>query len=601
MIPRPVWLIAVFCGLFLAPAFAQRKEPPPGMAPPQPVQLKVKVRREGKTEIPLGIHGVANEPLKFLIRTAPVQGRLSDPRQTGRETAVAVYEPPADLTITTDRFFYAVKSEAGVSAPVEVVLTILDQPPQLTIPDHLDFPAVRTGDSNSKLLEITNSGGSLAIGEVIVEAPWRIEGKAGYRLAAGDLAIFKIIFAPSTGGAFESVARFTSDPAHSTTLRGKAETSVAADPAEVILQNAVDDPVRTGSLELVSQVDEPRDLQLKADNRLQLPAQVTLPGRGRIRIPIQTAAHDVRALDTEIRILAPDLELRVPVKATAPGAVVRAVRPAIGFGRVPVGRVTSTRFELENIGGAPAEVAWTIAAPFRTTQKTVILVPGEKRGFDLEIESSTPGRYRASLQCKSGTQTFDLGVDAEVSATMRPLTGSVRAPGTLPSAPDEPQAPVPTPETPEAINLPPFVPLDWLGDTQLPAGVKVSISTPTTATLEWPASLSSATHFRVDLRQFAFTEDHNLTVNWLELGGLQVSRKGQNYVTTIHDLEPAQPWTVRVRPINNGGEPENRLFAVNFQTPPKTSYRPDISPLRGLLAVLAILVVWQVIARARRR
>src|SRR5258707_14155085 len=102
----------------MAPAPAQRKQQPPaGEAPPQPVQLNLKVRREGKTEIPLSINGQANEPLKFLIRTPPTQGKLADPKQTGRETATAVYEPPADLGITTDRFLYAVQSNAGVSAP----------------------------------------------------------------------------------------------------------------------------------------------------------------------------------------------------------------------------------------------------------------------------------------------------------------------------------------------------------------------------------------------------------------------------------------------------------------------------------------------------
>ncbi len=193
MIPRSAWLAALFCVLLIVPASGQRKQQPAvGVVPPQPVQLNVKVRREGKTEIPLSVNGVAGEPLKFLIRTPPVQGKASDPRSTGRETAVTVYEPPADLSIIADHFLYAVQSGAGVSAPVEVFITIVDQPPQLTNPDTLEFPAVRTGSTTSKLLEITNSGGGMLVGEVVVEAPWRIEGKAGYRLGAGDVAIYKL-------------------------------------------------------------------------------------------------------------------------------------------------------------------------------------------------------------------------------------------------------------------------------------------------------------------------------------------------------------------------------------------------------------------------
>src|SRR5690349_21304489 len=124
IIPHSAWLIALFFSVLLVPAFsAERKKPakpPVGVVPPQPVQLTIKVRREGKTEIPLSIHGVANEPLKFLVRVPPQSGKTSEPKPTGRETATTIYEPSADLNITTDRFFYAVQSNAGVSAPVEV-------------------------------------------------------------------------------------------------------------------------------------------------------------------------------------------------------------------------------------------------------------------------------------------------------------------------------------------------------------------------------------------------------------------------------------------------------------------------------------------------
>ncbi len=597
MIPRPAWLIALICGVLLAPALAERKPPPVGVIPPQPVPLNVKVRREGKTEIPLSVYGVAGEPLKFLIRTPPVQGRLAEPRPTGRETAVAVYEPPADLSITTDHFFYAAKSAAGVSAAVEVLLTIVDQPPQLTIPDALDFPTARTGDTSSKLLEISNRGGGLAVGEVLVEAPWRIEGKTGYRLGAGDMAIYKLIFAPAVGGTFESVARFTSDPTHSTTLRGTGETSVTASPAEIILQQASGDPVRTGTLELTNQTDEVRNLQFKADDRLRLPPPITLPPRGRVSVPIQIAANDVRPLLGEIRIVAPDLELRVPVKAAAPAAVLRVVQPAISFGRVPLKPASSVRFELENIGGTTGEMQWTIGDPFRTRQNSVLLLPGERRAFELEIEGKAPGKYRAWLQCKAGPQTFDIPVEAEIIAGTGPQKTPIVTSGVPSSDAPEPAAP----SAPVESHHDPIVPLDWLADRQLPAGVRVTKTTPTTATLEWPVSLSAAPQFRVDLRQLSFAENHTLVATWLELDALVIKQEGSNLVTTIRDLQPGQPWTVRVQPLKADGVPDTRLFAIDFTTPPKRSYLPKVSPLRGLLATLGLLLAWQVASRWRVR
>jgi len=605
MIPRSAWLAALFCVLLIVPASGQRKQQPAvGVVPPQPVQLNVKVRREGKTEIPLSINGVAGEPLKFLIRTPPVVGKASDPRSTGRETAVTVYEPPADLSITADHFLYAVQSGAGVSAPVEVFITIVDQPPQLTNPDTLEFPAVRTGSTSSKLLEISNSGGGMLVGEVVVEAPWRIEGKTGYRLGAGDVAIYKLIFAPAVGGTFESVARFTSDPTHSTTLKGVGETSVNVSPTELVLQQLAGDPVRAGTLELTNQTDEPRNLELKTSERLQVPARVALPPRGKMSVPVQIAASDVLPLKEEIRILAPDLELRVPVKAAAAGAVLRAVQASIAFGRVPLKPASSVRFEMENIGGTQGEIQWTIGAPFHTNQNSVLLLPGERRGFDLEIEGKAPGKYRAWLQCKAGGQSFEIPVEAEVTAGVGPQKSPAMA-----AAGSSPSTGAPAPESPEpaapdarpAARHTPAVPRDWFGDRFLPAGVQVTGLQPTAATIEWPTSLSAASQFRVDLRQFSFAENHTLVATWLELEGLDIKQQGSRYTVSIRDLQPAQPWTVRVRPLDASGTPDERLFAIDFKTPPKSSYVPHVSPLGGLFAVLALLLGWQAVARWRPR
>ncbi len=601
ILPRLACFAALLSGLFFASASAQRKELPVGIAPPQPVQLTVKVQRGGKTEIPLRIHGLANEPVKFLIRTPPTHGKVAEPRVTGRESAVAIYEPPADLSITADRFFYASQSTAGVSAAVEIAITILDQPPELTIPDTLEFPTLRTGATSSKLLEITNTGGGMASGEIIVEAPWRIEGKPGYRLGAGDIAIFKLFFAPTTGGNFEKVARFTSEPTRSTTLRGTAETSVAVHPALLVLQPGAGDPVRTGTFEITNQTDEPRTLQLQADPRLQVPPQVSLPPRGRLAVPVQTAAGDILPLEAEILLTAPDLELRVPVRAAAPGAVIRAAPRTVAFGRLPIGPPAQAEFELENIGGAAGEVTWTIGPPFRTAQTSTLLVPGEKRRFPIELAATKPGRYRAWLQWKFGTQTVDLPVEAELVAGPR----GPGIPGILPPASpaaataDAPDA-APS-EEPSAPRGAPAVPPGWLHDISLPPGVKVARVTSNTATIEWPVSLSPAPRFHVEARIFGYDAERKLTVTWHRFEGLPIQTQGGSYLATVFDLEPAQPWVIRVLPVPATGEPGERLFAIGFSTLPKASLVPKISPFRALLAALVILVGWQIYARWRRR
>ena len=602
IIPQPAWLIVLFCSLLFAPAIAaerKKAQPPVGLVPPQPVQLTIKVRREGKTEIPLGIHGQANEPLKFLIRTAPQSGKASDPKPSGRETATTIYEPPTDLAITTDRFLYAVQSNAGVSAPVEVSITIVDQPPQLKIPDALDFATVRTGDTASKYLEISNTGGSMAIGEVVVEAPWRIDGKTAYRLGAGEMAIFKLIFAPSTGGKFENVARFTSDNTHPTVLRGMGETSVTASPAEVVLRHTDGDPLRAGTLTLINHTDEPRNLEIKGTDRLQVQPQVTVPPQGRAEVPVQVVPGDVRALQAEIQVVAPDFELRVPVTGAPPGPILRVSPASIAFGKIPIKPVKSARFEIENVGGMPGEVFWAIGVPFRTSQNSALLVPGEKRAFDLVIEATRIGPYHARMQFKAGAQSFEIPVEAEITAVAVPASAASRS--ATPNTPIS-EDPDPIAEQPElAPALAADIPREWFSDTKPPAGVEATPLSSTTARIAWPAGLSPAERFRVELRQFYRAADGGLGISWMELAGLDVKRKGDTYMTIIRDLQPGQKWTVRVLPLKIDGTAEARLFAIDFKTPPRASFLPRISLTRGLWFALIALAVWRVVMWWRDR
>lgn len=596
MIPCLALLLAIVASALGADKRPQKELP--GAAPPQPVALTVKVRRDGKTEIPLRIYGQAHEPLKFLIRTAPAYGRLSEPRQTEREAAVVVYDPPADLTITTDKFSYAVQGGVGVSAAVDVVVTLVDLPPQLVIPNALEFPAVPAGGTSTRLLEISNSGGGIAAGEVIVDRNWRIEGKPNYRIAAGDLAIFKIIFAPSAGGVFDGVARFTSDPEHSTTLHGEAESAITATPASVVLENESGDPVRTGAVELENRTDGPRVLQLKADERLQLPPQVTVPARGKITVPIQTAPTDVLPLDAEIHIEAPGFELTVPVRAPRLGPILRTAPASIVFGRVRTSQPASAHFELENIGGTPGEATWEISAPFRVAQNSSILLPGEKRSFPLELETRKAGRFRTWLQIKAGSQILDLPVQAEVVDQPHKSDEPLAAvPGTSPAAPANSPTPEPA-EPPAAAIKPP----DWAADVTNVVGVKIT-ATDTVVSVEWPASLSTATQFRLELRDLGSDAEGNFQVVWRTPSPVPIERRGENYVATLDGLEPGQPWTVRVLPLDANGEPGPRLFTLDFATSPKKAFFPvpKVSPLRVLVMALCGLLAWQALGYWRHR
>lgn len=607
--PRLFLFICVLCLGLGDTCLAERKPAAPivGAAPPQPMEMNLKIRREGKTEIPLRIYGKANEPLKYLIRVAPVNGKLTEPQVKEREISTVVYEPPADLGITTDKFAYAVQSAVGVSAAVEVQITIVDQPPLLGIQDSIDFGTIRAGATNYRMLELTNKGGLIASGEVIVDPPWKIEGKTGYRLRADEIAVFKVIFAPDAGGKFEAVARYTSDPQHSTTLRGVAEAAIAANPPQWLLEQTPGEAARTGTFELLNQLDEARTIQLKADARLKIPAQLTIPPHAGANVTVEALPSTAEAFDTAIHLDAPDFSIAVPVKVPALGAIMRTSPTAINFGRLPPTAKATEHFEVENIGAASGRVAWEISPPFRTPETSVTLPAGEKKGFDLELDTKAPGRYRTWLKFRAGTQSYDMLVEAEVAAAggggrmaPRSATGGLGAPA--PGAPADLNA---APESTEPAPPPPTVPLpDWAADPRLPRGVRVTQITATSAVIEWPASLSTATRFRVDMRQIRLGADGRMEISWVQPTGIPMERRGDNYVAILTEMQSGQPWTVRILPLQASGEAGAPLFTVQFQTLGESSATARFrtpSLLQLLVIALIALLGWQAWQRWARR
>ncbi|MEO7319720.1 MAG: hypothetical protein ABIZ56_12080, partial [Chthoniobacteraceae bacterium] len=176
----------LFLKLGLAPMAMAAPKTPVAPAPPQPMEQKAAVKRGDTVDIPLKIYGTRAQTLSWIIKQAPLHGKLSGVRATGAESAVVTYRPPADLRVISDRFTFSVRSSEGVSAPVEVAVTITDDAPRISATAELDFGSLLIGASAAKTLEFSNAGGGIAEGAMEVDAPWKLAGARDYKLAAGE-------------------------------------------------------------------------------------------------------------------------------------------------------------------------------------------------------------------------------------------------------------------------------------------------------------------------------------------------------------------------------------------------------------------------------
>lgn len=550
----------------------EKRNTRPVLDPPPPAMpAAVSVARGGRIEIPLRIYGVQNESLRFLIKKPPMHGRLSEPRPTAREVSSVVYEPPSELAVTADRFTYSVQSHAGVSAPVEVTISIVDLPTQFSVPASIDFGELLAGETAVREIEVANRGGGLAEGTVEVDPPLRVEGRTKYSLHAGDYTYFKIVFAPTEGGIFRREIRYTSDRQFITSVTGSAQAPISAAPTRIELRHSPDSAVRAGAFEIINRTGEDRAFKLRGGPRLQLAAEVTVPAHGRTAVAVSTRADDVAALeDAELRVESGTFALVVPVRAQTVGPILHLPQASVGLGRVDALRGLQSGVEIENVGGTTAQVVAEVGAPFFLPETTFGVAPGERKRIRLNVLPGEPQRYRTWLKFKAGPTEAELEVDAELVSGMNSPARNARV-----EERDKPSA------TPAPVAPPP-----WMPDLELAKSIRVTHVTPTSADVEWPLDMDGAAAFR--LERLILTRDSagNFRNAWTEIPKTTFSRRPPLWIASLTGLTPNQSQTIRIVPLGPEGQPRAPLVRLDFSTAPRVTL-----PAPRLLPSLAILLL----------
>jgi hypothetical protein len=562
---------------------AEKRDTRPVLDPPPPaLPQTLSVPRGKRLDISLRIYGVQSEQLRYLIKTPPAHGKLSEPRPISREVSVVTYEPPEELAVTADRFSYSVQNHAGVSAPVEVTISIVDQPPLLAIANTVEFGELLAGNTVTKDIEVSNRGGGYVEGELEVDPPFRIEGRTKYRLQGGDYAYFKIVFAPSEGGLFRREIRYSSERRYVTTVVGTAQAPISVEPAKIELRHAPDSAVRTGAFEIVNRTAEELTFQLAGGTRLQLPPTVSVGAHGRAAVAVSARPEDVLAFEDEVRVESAGFSLSVPVRALKVGPILRVAQHSLALGRIDANRGTQASVEVENAGGTVVKVTGEIGAPFALLEPTFDLPPGQKKRLTLNVQPSEPRRYRTWLKLKGGPTNAELEVEAE-------LVGDFTA-----SRPAKSPRPTATP-APNPADLPP-----WMPDLNIARAIRVTAVTATSANIEWPAELNSATQYRAERQVLTRDSARALRIVWMDVPKTTFTQQGPLRIAHLTTLQPQQSQTIRIVPLNPEGKPETMLFKIDFDTPPRLSLpKPGkFSLLFATLAVGVALLVWRRLRRS---
>lgn len=164
---------------------------------------KARVMRGGDVEITLNAVPNYGSSIGFEIRTSPMHGALSLPKNISDHSAVVTYHHDGTKSPSEDVFSFRAKTLGrAASAASKVSIQIIPPAPKITLsPKLLDFGEVLLSESRTTNITITNIGGVRAIGGLLLPKGFTAPEGDRFSLDEGESAVLVLQYTPMEEGA----------------------------------------------------------------------------------------------------------------------------------------------------------------------------------------------------------------------------------------------------------------------------------------------------------------------------------------------------------------------------------------------------------------
>lgn len=575
--------LAALVGLlpFAGAAFAESPLPPP----PSPVPVAITVERGGQVVIRLKAGGRTPGPVRFLLRSPPMHGRLGEIRQAGRAEAEVVYHHGGGGEQSDSFRFAAQAADSPVSAAAEVRIMVKDPPARLEAGRPLDFGELAPGESRTLEARWKNAGGTAA--RLVVKAPAPFHVEVEPEAAPGQVARLPVTFAPMAEGQFSAELVPEGHPAARVRVVGRCRKPFSLEipePAEFENRQLPVTLFNTSAITRPIHVEWPR-------GRLWRVFPALAPGERAEFVlpwPVEGQSHAATlrvrsgafSQEWEVRRQRPQPRLRGPER--------------LDFGEVPAGGVVSRIFTLRNEGDAEAALSADLPAGLRMVPavQEFRLPPGSAREFEAVFEAGSQSRgLSAELRiCAAGGDVLRIPVSAKVAGEPSPS----------PAAREEPEV-FPSPSLAETSwRHQPEPRVSWSEVLARPEGIRQIPSPPFFLRLAWPAVASAETYV-VEARAIEWGgDDAPPLIRWNAWPRAKFRKKGNEIQADLPGALPRSLWFLRVRALDAAGR----------SSPPSATFQaaapPAPLPWWVVLAAVAMgaaggLAGFRVLQRRRQR
>jgi len=538
-----------------------------GIPSPPPVAKsdKVSVVAGSSAEIPLKIGGRVVEPVRFLIRKFPKSGSLSEPRRTGKNSAVVTYTPNAGNAGGQDTFSFAAQSsDSPVSASATVTLELVPAPAKLEFDTTLDFGTVFLGEPARRGLAISNAGGGAATGKLVVTSPWKLGGQAPFYIPPGREHMALLTFDPREERDYSQSLQVGPNPRDSVLLRGKAMAPLAWRKEGIIFSPG---QRRSGKseIEIANRTPAARQISFAWPDFISAPSTVEVPAAETFVLPVEIVGGPDLNFEGNVTLQSGAFSASIPLRVF-PGPPQLSTSPSaqLVLGEIEEGKSLSGQLRVRNSGGVDAALYISVPEGFTISPNPSSLVLPHGKEMAFVIGSDTASAFRA----KNGRVRLEApGADSVeleiVRNAQQKIAPSLPVENYLSIKKDPLESASPDPS--QAFSGPP--------PNQ---AVQVRLSEPHLIELEWKIPSQETVGFRIERQHISVGSDGSPVVSWRPWPDVVCRVEGGMAFARWSRLPANSFWTIRIIALDAAGQPGPPSPAFRISTPlaPQASIPP---------------------------
>jgi len=572
--------LVFFIVLSLGGALLQANPDAVGPPPPLPQPVKARVFQGEEATIVLVAQGREAGSAKFLIRSRPQYGVLSEIRPVGPGRAAVVYRHFGKGEATSDAFTYAVQApDSPVSASVRVELQIAERPPVFSGPKSVEFGEAILGQAVAREISLQNLGGGILQGKASADSPWEIVGSADYEIPEKESRSLVVEFRPEKENSYQGVIRFSHDPKAIVLLEGAVRSPLAFHPYRLDLhQKSAAEP---GFLQVTNQTEEDLLLLLKSDPGILVPEMVEIAAGESEVLKVRVEKGHTTGAEGVLRLQyafgSEDVAFRV---FPAPAKISMNPEKEMDFGVLLPGREKVLPLRISNTGGIPLDLQLGADAPaFLPDGYQLALAPGQTREISVGLNARRPGQIQSVLTLRGAQGKSSILLSGQVDSVGKGETSSRLQVTELTAG----QLQEDGCQIPEGTLIFRGTSFDQ---------IRLTARTETSVQFEWDPPSPSPAGYRVEQRVVRNDPAGAPLIAWLPVTNVEVhpARKGP-VQAIIFALQPGTRLVVRIISLDASGTPigASGNFPVSSLAPQPAS--PGI-PMWPLFILLLSLLGW---------